>query len=64
MKEQIWSCKIGGVISEYLSDDLDRPMREAMKQAFLEITGVEPEFTFSGWGAKLTDQERKVVEGK
>ncbi len=63
MKESIWTCKIGGLTPK-LSDGADLPMRAAVRQMFKELTGVEPEFNFSGWAGELTEMERKVVEGK
>lgn len=38
-------------------------MREAVARAYREVTGQEPRFIFSGWGAILADSERAVVEG-
>lgn len=61
MAERIWSCKIGGEIPDNLSDGADLPMRIAIERAFLEITGVEARFTFSGWAGKLDEIERKIV---
>jgi hypothetical protein len=37
-------------------------MRDAVEEAFKRITGREAEFCFSGWGAKLTKDERSVVD--
>lgn len=58
MHERIWSCKIGGKIPNELPPGVDLPMRQAVKKAFKEITGVDAEFNFSGWAAKLTVAER------
>ena len=59
---KIWSCKIGEIY-ELPSGGADAPMREAVRRAYIEITGKEPDFCFSGWGAELTVNEREVVEG-
>ena len=57
-----WYCKIG---EGYLRvDGADRPMREAVAAAYRELTGEEPDFIFSGWGAELTESERAVVEDR
>ncbi len=61
MTERIWKCKIGGPAA-LLPAGCDYPMRESVARAFKEITGSDPEFIFSGWGAELTDGEREVVE--
>jgi hypothetical protein len=55
----IWSCKIGEVTST--PGGADFPMREAVRAAYLAVTGEEPTFIFSGWGAELTESERAVV---
>lgn len=63
---KIWYCKIG----ECEQADLDKwngadlPMREAIARAYKEVTGKEPDFIFSGWGAELTEPERAVVEDR
>jgi hypothetical protein len=64
---KIWTCKIG----ECEEDDLltaegkyygaDAPMRQAIREAYIKITGKEPNFIFSGWGGKLTGVEREVA---
>lgn len=61
MVERIWTCKIGGKIPDELASGVDLPMRRAVENAFLEITGVEAEFTFSGWAGQLTDVERSAL---
>lgn len=59
---KIWYCKIGEVGSVPMGSDA--PMRTAIRRAYKEITGEEPEFIFSGWGAELTEPERAVVENR
>lgn len=61
---KIWSCKIGEVGAEKLPLGADGPMREAVGRAYREITGEDPRFIFSGWGAELTEGERAVVEDR
>ena len=62
----VWSCKIG--ISPgtevALPGGCDLPMREAVEKAFKEVTGLEEEFTFSGWGDKLNPGEQAVLDNK
>lgn len=59
---KIWSCKIGEVDPNGLSDGADSPMRQAVQVAYRMLTGQEPEFCFSGWAAELDEVERKVAE--
>jgi hypothetical protein len=59
--EVIWECKIGGPVPGEMPDGWDFPMRRAVQAAFLSLTGVDAEFTFSGRG-NLTEGERAVVE--
>lgn len=61
---KIWDCKIGGVDRSKLPDGADLPMRNAIRQAYKELTGEEPQFIFSGWGGKLTKIEREIVSEK
>jgi hypothetical protein len=63
VSEKIWKCKIGGECGE-LRHGADLPMRDAIALAFKEITGREPQFIFSGWGAELTEGERAVHENR
>lgn len=62
MAGRIWSCKIGEVAST--PQGADFPMRDAITKAYREVTGEEPVFIFSGWGAELTEGERAVVENR
>ena len=61
--EKIWECKIGGEVGD-LPAGADGPMRQAVQTAFKTLTGVEASFTFSGWGATLTEIERAVHENR
>jgi hypothetical protein len=63
VSENIWKCKIGGAV-DALPLGADFPMRQAIRAAYREITGKEPDFLFSGWGAQLTEDERTVVEDR
>jgi hypothetical protein len=59
---KIWSCKIGEVDASKLPRGADGPMRDAVARAYRELTGEDPEFLFSGWGAELTPGERSCVD--
>ena len=59
--EHSWSCKIGGLTGP-LPDGSDAPMRRAVEDAFVQVTGGTDEFCFSGWGATLTEGERECVD--
>jgi hypothetical protein len=59
---KVWSCKIGEVLD--LPPGSDAPMRQAVARAYKELTGENAYFCFSGWGAKLTEEERAVVENR
>jgi hypothetical protein len=61
-KETVWDCQIGVIGDLVLPPGADFPMREAILKAFKELTGRDAEFIFSGWGAKLTDVQRQIVE--
>lgn len=57
-----WYCKIGE--AEVLQHPGDEIMRKAVTEAYKRVTGEEPVFIFSGWGAELTEAERAVVEDR
>jgi len=61
--EYIWTCKIGGP-ARTLPHGADAPMRQAVQDAFAQLTGQDAEFCFSGWGGELTEPERAVVENR
>lgn len=63
MTERIWFCKVGGE-TDFFEKGADLPMRRAIAKAFRDLTGRDPEFTFSGWGQELTEAERAVVENR
>lgn len=56
-----WTCTIGYADAEELPAGADEPLREAVKRAFVELTGHEPDFAFTGWGGELSDGELEVV---
>jgi hypothetical protein len=60
-RENIWHCKIGGKITG-LPKGADGPMRRAVQECFVRLTGYKADFCFSGWGSSLTEYERAVVE--
>ena len=60
----IWGCKVGGPSGPILPHGADGPMREAVESVNRTLTGEDPEFTFSGWGATLTEPELAVVEDR
>lgn len=61
---KIWSCKIGEIPDDLLPDAADWPMRKAVAAAYLALTGQPNDFIFSGWGGRLTEVERAVVEDR
>lgn len=61
-REIIWECKIGGVSPVDLPHGADFPMRAAIDKAFREVSGIESDFIFSGWGGSLTTIEDKIVK--
>lgn len=61
---KIWYCKIGEVDESAVPPGGDAPMRDAVERAFLEVTGQDSQFTFSGWGGELDESERAVVEDR
>lgn len=58
-----WECKVGIAPGTpvTLPGGGDLPMRNAVEAAFLQVTGQEPEYCFSGWGAELTEGEKEVL---
>jgi hypothetical protein len=62
MATAIWECKIGEADRKLLPEGADSPMRNAIREAYFKLTGHEPDFIFSGWGAELTETERQVTD--
>lgn len=56
----IWFCKIGASKPDVKNPD--EVMRNAVRNAYREVTDCEPKFIFSGWNGQLTEPERAVVE--
>jgi len=59
---KIWTCKIGEI--DFDQHGADAPMRRAVREAYIKVTGEDPAFIFSGWGGELTDAERADVDGR
>lgn len=59
-----WTCKIGEVDRDSLPAGCDGPMRQAVDDAYENLTGKQADFIFSGWGGKLNEYERAVVEDR
>lgn len=67
-----WSCRIGEVprdrelalTSRDGTRKGDEVMRDAVTAAYVELTGEEPVYIFSGWGDPLPEQYRAVVEDR
>lgn len=52
-----WECKIGlkpGTVTT-LPAGCDLPMRKAVEDAFRQMTGLDCDFNFSEWSAKLDE---------
>lgn len=60
----IWTCKIGETLARLLPSGADAPMRAAVERAYVNLTGREPDFLFSGWGGELTEAERAAHEDR
>lgn len=60
----IWECKVGIRPGQkvILPGGSDFPMRDAIEKAFKDVTGLDAEFCFSGWGAELTQSEKNVLD--
>lgn len=61
---KIWACKIGYAPEAEVPQGGDSPMRDAVERAFKRVVGTDAEFTFSGWGAELTEGELACVENR
>lgn len=57
----IWECKIGAAVP--VVQGADAPMRDAVRLAYIIVTGKEPRFIFSGWGGTLTVTEEACASG-
>ena len=63
-ERDVWVCKVGWAGRSSLPSGSDSPMRKAVWEAFLALTGHEPKFCFSGWGGSLEECELAVVENR
>lgn len=61
-EKQIWECKIGSVSLDKLPPGSDNPMRNAIREAYMRLTGQEPEFLFSSWNAELDEYEQEALK--
>lgn len=61
---KLWTCKIGTTGTLDLPPAADGPMREAIAQAYFDLTGEHADFIFSGWGDPLPEHELAVVEDR
>lgn len=59
---KVWECKIGDLKDFELPNGADFPLRMAVKNAYYNLTGIDAQFCFSGWGSKLDELELSVVE--
>ena len=64
MDLKMWDCQIGEVISSRVPDGADKPMRDAVRIAYKELTGVVATFIFSGWGSQLSEIQRAAHENR
>lgn len=63
LRRVTWTCEASGPgLHAELPDGADLPMRKAVRAAFLEIVGVEPDVLSSGWGASPSLRMRAVEE--
>lgn len=60
-KHRVWQCRIGDDV--VLPNGADAPMRAAVRKAFHELTGVQTNNIFSGWGERWAQQEINVMTG-
>jgi len=58
---KVWTCKIVVPADTKLPNGFDAPPRWAAMQA-VEATGIPVLSCFSGWGGKLSDSEREIVD--
>ena len=59
----IWGCRIGAELDwETLPREAEETMRQAVMKAFRELTGENPYFCFSGWGAELDPRQQRLID--
>lgn len=54
VRPAFWTCEIGPADREALPEGCDLPMRQAVRAAFRELTGDDPERLSSGWGRNVS----------
>ena len=59
--KKIWFCKIGE--TDFDQRGMDMPMRAAVAEAYLRVTGKDPGFIFSGWGTMRMDRGDMLITG-
>lgn len=62
--KKMWHCEIGEVDCDKIPMGGDSPMRDAVAKAFKDLTREDSIFIFSGWGNKLSEGRRAVVENR
>ena len=58
---RVWTCKIVVPADTKLPIGFDSPPRQAAIRA-VEVAGISILTCFSGWGGKLSDSERMIVD--
>jgi hypothetical protein len=61
---KMWDCQIGEVARALVPDGADKPMRDAVRAAYKELTGEDDLFIFSGWGSQLSELQRATHENR
>lgn len=61
-KREAWSCTIGDLAGVEIPPGADLPMRDAVRDAYIRLTGKEPQACFSGWGATFDAGQREVIK--
>lgn len=62
--KSVWYCKVGKLGQKELLEGCDFPMRQAIKNAYYQITGEWPDFCFSGWNTDMTKTELEIINDK
>lgn len=50
INKRYWFCIIGPVDRDKLPQGCDAPIRNAVEDAFIALTGAQSEHNYSGWG--------------
>ncbi len=59
-----WSCLVGFARRDTMPEGSDGPMRDGVRDAFLDLTGEYPDFIFSGWGRHPSEAQAAVIENR